>query len=69
MGAKKVALAEHEEMWRWKRLPLWAQQELEQWRLDEACQRQLVADVRACVGSRVRDYRSAVERVREIVKD
>jgi len=32
-------LAEHEEMDRWKRLPLWAQQELEQWRLDEANQR------------------------------
>jgi hypothetical protein len=32
-------LAEHEEMGRWKRLPLWAQQELEQWRRDECHQR------------------------------
>lgn len=35
----KVALAEHEEMDRWKRLPKWAQQELERWREDEAHQR------------------------------
>lgn len=32
-------LAEHEEMDRWKRLPVWAQQELERWRVDEAFQR------------------------------
>ena len=32
-------LAEHEDMGRWKRLPVWAQQELEQWRRDEAHQR------------------------------
>ena len=32
-------LAEHEEMDRWKHLPLWAQQELEHWRVNEAFQR------------------------------
>lgn len=32
-------LAEHEEMDRWKRLPVWAQQELEHWRRTEAFQR------------------------------
>jgi hypothetical protein len=36
---KKVALAEHEEMDRWKTLPKWAQQELQRWRVDEAHQR------------------------------
>ena len=32
-------LAEHEEMDRWKTLPVWAQQELQKWRVDEAFQR------------------------------
>jgi hypothetical protein len=32
-------LATHEEMDRWKKLPVWAQQELERWRVDEAFQR------------------------------
>jgi hypothetical protein len=32
-------LAEHEEMDRWKTLPVWAQQELQRWRVDEAFQR------------------------------
>ena len=41
MGTEVVTapLAEHEEMDRWKRLPVWAQQELEKWRVDEAHQR------------------------------
>jgi hypothetical protein len=37
-------LAEHEEMDRWKRLPVWAQQELESWRGHEAHQRGLAED-------------------------
>lgn len=32
-------LAVHEEMDRWERLPVWAQQELQKWRQDEAFQR------------------------------
>ena len=39
METTTVQLAEHEEMDRWKRLPMWAQQELEHWRRNEAFQR------------------------------
>jgi hypothetical protein len=40
-------LAEHEDMGRWKSLPVWAQQELEKWRRDEAHQRGLADATRA----------------------
>jgi hypothetical protein len=55
-----VKLAEHEEMHRWKRLPTWAQQELEQWRRDEAHQRARAESAQARI-ERLRAALRAVE--------
>jgi len=53
-------LAEHEEMDRWKRLPVWAQQELQKWRVDEAFQRGRAEAAERSAKSAVRTERRLV---------
>lgn len=62
-GAVSAPLAVHEHMDRWRRLPVWAQQELEQWRMDEAHQRGRAQVAEAAA----RRYREALLELREMM--